>query len=102
MALDGDTWFAMALLGVFVVPFAIWFLSIPWIVTAEKRRQARSVQSGLLGSIDEVFHPQAHNAHLIWEAQLELPAPAPTPGDGELSSGRIRIVVPESGAGREE
>ncbi|KRC62435.1 hypothetical protein ASE14_00930 [Agromyces sp. Root81] len=94
MGLDRDTWFAIALAGIFVAPLSIWFLSLPWIVQAEKRRQARSVQSGVIGTFDEIFHPEAHAANVIWEAQKELPAPLPLPGDKALNSGRIRIELP--------
>ncbi|SKB02780.1 hypothetical protein SAMN06295879_3589 [Agreia bicolorata] len=75
-------------------PVAIWFLSIPWLVKGEKKRQRQSVKSGVIGSFDEIFHPGAYHAHQIWEAQLELPAPAPTPGDRDLSSGKITITLP--------
>jgi hypothetical protein len=54
---------------------------------------------GLLG-LDELFHPSAHNARVVWEAEREIPAPAPTPdkGPGVIeSSGRITIEVTGSG-----
>jgi hypothetical protein len=58
----------------------------------------------LPGLLDEVFHPQAHEARLIQEVERELPAPAPAPGEGPLEEGaqRIRISVPAAVARRSE
>lgn len=77
-------------------------LAIPivfaWVGFSMRRRQKVDAQSqpssgGLLG-FDELFHPSAHNARIIWEAELEIPVPAPTPdkGPGIIEAGR-RIVV---------
>src|SRR3954447_9923299 len=58
--------------------------------------------SALPGLLDEVFHPQAYQAHLIQEVQRELPAPAPVPGDGPLQEGGTQIVITVPGAKRTE
>ena len=52
------------------------------------------MQSGVLGAIDELFHPEAHTANVVRQALKELPAPAPLAGGPDLGSGRIRIEVP--------
>ncbi|AYG02772.1 hypothetical protein [Gryllotalpicola protaetiae] len=76
----------------FCALFVIWFLAMPYLVHAEKRRQRKNAQSGTIGVFDEVFHPESHQARLVWEAQTELPAPAPAPGDKpDLDSGRITV-----------
>ena len=77
-------------------------LAIPivfaWVGFSMRRRQKVDAQSqpssgGLLG-FDELFHPSAHNARIVWEAEQEIPVPAPTPdkGPGIIVAGR-RIVI---------
>lgn len=84
---------AAAGLGLLLLVF---FFAMPWIVRGERRRRRQRIQSGMVGVFDEVFHPEAKNARVVWEAQTELPAPAPTPGDKpDLGSGRIVIRLPE-------
>ena len=56
-----------------------------------RRRAGRPKVSGILGSIDDVFHPEAARAIEIREVQRELPAEAPTPGDPLLPGGPIVI-----------
>lgn len=58
-----------------------------------KRRGGRSPVSGLVGTFDEVFHPEAARAAEIREVQQELPADAPTPGDPLFPGGKIIISV---------
>lgn len=88
---------------IFAGAFVVWFLFMPYFVRAEKRRQRKKAQSGTIGVFDEVFHPESHQARLIWEAQTELPAPAPTPGDKpDLESGRIVINISRQNEGAVE
>ncbi len=52
---------------------------------------------GFMGAgFDEVFHPNAKEARLIWEIQAELPAPAAVAEDPpfDLEAGRITIMLP--------
>ncbi|GAA4189780.1 hypothetical protein GCM10022288_18130 [Gryllotalpicola kribbensis] len=80
----------------FGVLFLVAFFAMPWIVQGERRRQRKKAQSGTVGVFDEVFHPEAKNARVMWEAQTELPAPAPTPGDKpDLDGGHITIRLPQ-------
>lgn len=72
------------------------FFSAPWRGSVEKRRSRRRLQSNALGPFEEIWHPTARDANLIWEAQTELPAPAPLPGYGFAEDGRIRIRVESS------
>lgn len=79
-------------------------LSVPAVFAAvafSTRRRHRAgdhdapSSAGLLG-FDELFHPSAHNARIIWEAEQEIPVPAPTPdkGPGVIEAGaRITIEV---------
>lgn len=59
--------------------------------------------AGLLG-FDDLFHPSAHNARVIWEPEQVIPVPAPTPdkGPGVIEAGsRITIDVGKiDGAGK--
>ena len=65
----------------------------------EARQTARRQGSAVLGAgFDDAFHPNAHAARQIWEAETELPAPAPSPGDPptlDLDAGRITLMLPE-------
>ncbi len=67
---------------------------MPWDLRRQRERRRRIVPAGLVGGIDEVFHPEAHEALLVWEAQLEAPAPAPTPGAPPFPDGRIVLRLP--------
>ena len=58
-----------------------------------KRRGGRSPVSGMVGSFDEVFHPEAARAAEIREVQQELPADAPSPGDPLTEGGKIIISL---------
>lgn len=65
-----------------------------------KRRPAVVPAGGLIAPFDEVFHPSAYEANLIWDAETQLPAPAPD-SDGsrpDLGTGKIVITVADSGA----
>ncbi len=77
----------------FALPFSLFAVHLD-----TKRRARRGepgpTSGGLLG-FDELFHPAAHEARLVWEAEVELPAPAPTPGDGPgvIQGRRIAIEI---------
>jgi len=87
----------LVLVGV-IVFYAVFFFIYPswrrWEIERERvRHPERTPAAGVVGAIDEVFHPNAYQAKLIWEAQQELPVPAPD-ADGtrpDLDSGRVRI-----------
>ena len=88
-------------IAVFYIAF---FLAYPSWAKWERERNRRNgthrtVTAGLVGPIDEVFHPNAYQAALIWEAQQELPVPAPDSDKTrpDLDSGRIVIDVPTVG-----
>jgi hypothetical protein len=70
-----------------------------WEIERDRKRRGRRVPAGgLVAPFDEVFHPTAYEAHLLWDAQTELPAPAPNSDGGrpDLDSGRITLSVPSS------
>lgn len=58
-----------------------------------RRRKNGSVLSGMVGTFDEVFHPEAARATEIREVQRELPAENSTPGDPLEPNGTITIFV---------
>lgn len=59
----------------------------------KRRRKDGSVLSGMVGTFDEVFHPEAARATEIREVQRELPAENSTPGDPLEPDGTIIISV---------
>lgn len=69
-----------------------------WEIAREKERNPRKVSTGgLIAPFDEVFHPTAYSAHLLWEAEKSIPAATPD-ADGsrpDFASGRITISLPE-------
>jgi len=75
-----------------------------WEIAREKRRKPRKASAGgLVAPFDEVFHPTAHSAILLWEAEKSIPAPTPD-ADGNwpgIGSGRITISLPEAEKGEE-
>lgn len=48
-----------------------------------KRNQPKGMATGLFASMDEIFHPNAHEAHLVIEEQREGVLPKPSPEDKE-------------------
>jgi hypothetical protein len=68
-----------------------------WEIERDRKRKSRTVPAGgLVAPFDEIFHPTAYEATLLWDAQAVLPVPAPD-SDGtrpDLASGTIRLFVP--------
>jgi len=58
---------------------------------AKRRKNPGYNPPNVMGILDELYHPDAHQASQIQEVQRELPAPAPTPGDKDLERGRVTI-----------
>ena len=68
-----------------------------WEVARERRRHpGRTPTQGMVGTLDEVFHPHAYYAKLEWEAQQELPVPIPDSDRlrPDVYSGRVKIDLP--------
>jgi hypothetical protein len=80
-------------LAIFPVVYPRWR---KWEIAREKKRNPRKVSAGgLVAPFDEVFHPTAYSAILLWEAEKSIPAPTPD-ADGNwpnLESGRITISL---------
>ena len=74
--------------------FLVWF---GWRVRHDAATRAKTGSggsvSGLVGSMTDVFHPDAAMAREELDAQQHYVVPAPTP-DRDLESGRIRIELP--------
>ncbi|MBD8102944.1 hypothetical protein [Plantibacter sp. CFBP 8775] len=87
----------LVMLIVFFGSFFIWMLCMPWFIHRERHSQHRQAKAGVIGVVDEVFHPEAHEAHVVWEAQKEMPAPAPLVGDKLFPRGRITLDLHEHG-----
>lgn len=83
-----------------VVLFLAFLFAYPgwrrWEIARDRRRNPRTIPvGGLVAPLDEVFHPAAYEANLVWEAEKIIPAPAPD-ADGsrpDLATGRIRIDI---------
>lgn len=58
-----------------------------------KRQGGRPAISGIVGTFDQAFHPEAARAAEIRETQQELPAEAPAPGEPLVPRGTIIIEV---------
>ncbi len=68
----------------------------------DDRFKWRRQGGGFIGAaFDDVFHPDAKEARVIWEAQTELPAPAPAPGDPPFDpeAGKITLMLPTESSG---
>jgi hypothetical protein len=90
-----DVWGWATIAIVLSVPVV--FAAVAYAVGRRQRRPGASAMSsgGLLG-FDELFHPTAHDARIVWEAEQEIPVPAPTPdrGPGVIEAGgRITIEI---------
>ncbi|MBH0008160.1 hypothetical protein [Salinibacterium sp. SWN1162] len=88
---------ALAIIGaaVVVLPF-LWPLWRKWEIAREHETNPRKQMSGgFIAPFDEVFHPTAYSAHLLWEAEQSIPAPAPDSDDNnalpDLTNGRMVI-----------
>ncbi len=91
---------ASAIVAVGLVLFAasmfFWPRLFRWDSRRKRARDPRYAPPRVMGVFDEVFHPDAHAASQIQEAEHVMPAPAPLPGDPFLTSGRITIDLDKS------
>jgi|GEM_PF-1407114 len=94
---------AIALVGIVLATVAFLLAYPRWARWERERNRrngtSRTVTSGMVGGIDEVFHPNAHSAQLRWEAQQELPVPAPDSDKHrpDLESNRVVIDLDPRG-----
>jgi hypothetical protein len=92
-----------AIAVVFVVAPLWWPLWKQRGIASGHKKGKRNRSSGsFIAPFDEVFHPAAYSAHLLWEAEQSIPAPAPNSDDTQpdLTSGHIAIRVNKSGEHR--
>ncbi|MDY0827736.1 hypothetical protein SK224_01210 [Microbacterium sp. BG28] len=91
--------------GTIVLVLSIPLLFVLVSVSTHRRQRSDGADAGSSGGLlgfDELFHPSAHEARLVWEAEQEIPVPAPTPdkGHGVIEGGsRITIEVPGASSG---
>jgi hypothetical protein len=95
------SWIAPAVLVLLAVVLAVSFVLMPLDLRRHRERRRRIVPAGLVGGIDEVFHPEAHEARLLWEERVEASQPVPAPGEPPFPDGRIVLDLPPD-AGRRD
>ena len=88
--MDAGSGAGLAMLAV-IVACLLAGVAVPFLPRRFRRRSG-GVAAGVLGGIDEVWHPTAYDAQLLRLAQTETPAPAPLAGDPPWFDGE-RIVV---------
>jgi len=67
---------------------------------AKRRKNPGYNPPNVMGILDELYQPSAHQASQIQEVQRVLPAPAPLPGDKDLERGRVTIdLAPSQNSG---
>lgn len=81
------------LVTILVIVAIVILIATIGIFDRKRRRKDGSVLSGMVGTFDEVFHPEAARATEIREIQRELPAEDSTPGDPIESSATITISI---------
>ena len=69
--------------------FALLLVAVSIIDRRRKKRGEHRAMSGVIGTFDEVFHPEAARAMEIREMQQQLPDEAPTPGDPSHPGARV-------------
>jgi len=69
----------------------LWPLWFKLETRAKRRKNPGYSPPNVMGILDELYQPSAHQASQIQEVQRELPAPAPSPGDKDLDRGRMTI-----------
>jgi hypothetical protein len=72
---------AFVVIAAFALSMFFWPRLFRWDLARKRKKDARYVPPRVMGVFDEVFHPDAHAASQIQEAEREIPAPAPLPGD---------------------
>lgn len=83
-----SSWATLTIIGAVLLSTIL--IGIP----ATRRNKTKPVggMSGALGVMDEIFHPTAHEASIIMEAQNEAGSPNPSPEDKPFD-GKITINV---------
>lgn len=74
--------------------FAVLLAAVWQVDMRRKKRGSYRAMSGVMGTFDEVFHPEAARATEIREIQQELPADAPAPGEPLRPGDSITIAFP--------
>jgi hypothetical protein len=72
---------AFVVIALFALSMFFWPTLFRWDRDRRRRRDPDYVPPRVMGVFDEVFHPDAHAASQIQEAEHVIPAPAPLPGD---------------------
>lgn len=88
------------LVTVLIVVTIVTLLAAIGVHDRRRRRKDGSVLSGMVGTFEEAFHPEAARATEIREVQRELPAENSTPSDPLELGGTIVISLPQYPSGQ--
>jgi len=78
-----------------VVILCAFFIGWPALVRHRRRTDPTYSPPRVIGVLDELYQPSAHNAELEKDVRRELSAPAPSPDEPDLERGRVTIDLDE-------
>ena len=78
-----------------VVILCAFFIGWPALVRHRRRTEPGYTPPRVIGVLDELYQPSAHNAELEKDVRRELSAPAPSPDEPDLERGRVTIDLGE-------
>lgn len=78
-----------------VVNLCAFFIGWPAVVRHRRRIDPNYSPPRVIGVLDELYQPSAHNAELVKDVQREASAPVPSPDAPDLGTGRVTIDLGE-------
>lgn len=78
-----------------VVVLCAFFIGWPALVRHRRSSDPNYAPPRVIGVLDELYQPSAHNAELEKDVRREMSAPAPSPDEPDLDRGRVTIDLDE-------